>query len=80
MTETIISAAIHQGGCIISLPSPARHHTIIKHMVEDLGLNPPINGIQGFLTNTGRFVNRTTAYKIAFPNDEPKLLYSEDLW
>jgi hypothetical protein len=86
MTERIISAAIHQGGLILSLPSPARHHTIMKDCVFNLGLTAPINGTQGFLTSAGRFVNRIEALhlaKIAGQMSylhEAKELYSEDLW
>ena len=86
MSERIISAAIHQGGVILSLPAPARHHTIIKACVDNLGLPAPINGIQGFLTSAGRFVNRVEALHLAQSANqisllhEAKELFSEDLW
>ena len=86
MSERIISAAIHLGGVIISLAPPARHHTLIKHAAENLEMKTPILGIQGFLTSTGRFVNRREALHIANEaNQSPKPLigvdlYSEDLW
>ena len=83
--EQIIAVAIHQFGVILSLPSPARHHSIIRNAHE--GFNPPITGEQGFLTSTGRFVNRRDAWVIA-QNAEQMIahtgpereLYSEDLW
>lgn len=84
--ERIVSAAIHLGGLVLSLPSPARHHSLMRPAVENLDLKPGF-GIQGFLTSTGRFVNRKEAFFIANeanqitvktgPADE---LYSEDLW
>jgi hypothetical protein len=86
-TERIIAAAIQYGGTI-SLPPPARHHTIIQTMDLEMG----IEGIraepqtQGFLTSTGRFVNRIEAYYLAFKSGQiisetkgPRL-FSEDLW
>lgn len=86
--ERVIAAAIQYGGATISLPPPARHHTIIQTMDLEMG----IDGIlatpdrQGFITNTGRYVNRVEAYYLAFKagqliNDSkgPRL-YSEDLW
>lgn len=94
MTEKIISAAIYHGG-IISLPPPARHHTILHSMdfvmrIDVINVPPEA---QGFLTDTGRFVNRVEAYYIAWKagqiiegrdrvtngQNEPRL-FSEDLW
>lgn len=88
MTErpTIIAAAV-QYGCTISLPPPARHHTIIQAMELEMGI-PGIAATpqaQGFLTSDGRFVNRVEAFYIAHragqigAKDEPRL-FSEDLW
>ncbi|MTH61086.1 hypothetical protein [Paracoccus litorisediminis] len=89
--ERIEAAAIFHGATI-SLPPPARHHTILNFMATVMGLDAtevhPVN--QGFLTNKGRFVNRTEGYYIAYragqflkPDEmarkEPTL-YSEDVW
>jgi PHP family Zn ribbon phosphoesterase len=88
--ETIVAAAIYHGATI-SLPPPARHHTILNFMATIMGLDAtkvqPVN--EGFLTSKGRFVNRTEAYYLAHRHgqiinksgnaDEPTL-YSEDLW
>jgi hypothetical protein len=87
MSERIISAAIHLGGLVLSLPSPARHHTLINSAAQKLEMKPPILGIQGFLTSTGRFVNRkeacfiaTEAGQIMVKTGSTDELYSEDLW
>ncbi|NKX37668.1 hypothetical protein HGG70_07015 [Rhodobacteraceae bacterium R_SAG4] len=90
--ERIVAAAVFHGACI-SLPPPARHHTILASMSLIFGLSreqmpfDPAN--QGFLTSKGRFVNRTEAYYIAHRQgqiiektgsvDVPEL-FSEDLW
>jgi hypothetical protein len=81
--EEIVSAAIKRKFLIFSMPIPARHNDIIHAMVDE-GLEPPIVGAQGFLTNEGEFVTRTEAAEIAFNRGQissPRLtLYSEDLW
>lgn len=87
MTERIVSAAIYLGA-IISLPRPARHGCIIASMDTIMG----IDGIlaypdrQGFITDTGRFVNRVEAFGIAWragqivSGSNGPGLFSEDLW
>lgn len=91
MTETIVSAAIlvrweeaatpHQ--CIVSMPRPGRHGDVLHRVPTALA------STQGFLTSTGRFVNRREGWKIAeaagqfcedAPTGTPGTLYSEDLW
>ena len=85
--ETIIAAAV-QVGATISLPPPARHHTIIQTMDTQMGMDgyKAISSAQGFITSKGRFVNRVEAFYLAFQsgqitsdNKGPQL-YSEDLW
>jgi hypothetical protein len=87
MSERIVAAAINFGA-IISLPQPARHHTIIQTMDLEMGLEGTLATpqTQGFVTSTGRFVNRVEAFYIAWKADQlisetkgPQL-YSEDLW
>jgi len=85
--ERIVSAAIYCGA-IISLPRPARHGTIIATMDTTMG----IDGLlaypdrQGFITDTGRFVNRVEAFGIAWRagqiinESKGPQLFSEDLW
>lgn len=84
---TIVAAAILHGA-VISLPAPARHHTILQSMDLEMGIDPtsvpPAN--QGFLTSEGKFVNRVEAYYIAHragqigAKDGTPRLFSEDLW
>jgi hypothetical protein len=85
--ERIIAAAIQYGGTI-SLPPPARHHTIIATMDTEMGIDGPLATPerQGFITSTGRFVNRIEAFDIAYRAKQftketrgPRL-FSEDLW
>lgn len=88
MQERIVSAAINSGGMIWSLPSPARHHTIL-HAMSAFGIDAIKHGhpdAQGFLTSTGRYVGRREAARIAYEAEQiektkwPPDLYSEDLW
>lgn len=62
----------------------SRHCFIIKDIVV-CGIKPPINGEQGFLTSTGRFVSREEGKEIALASGQIKstfsgTLCSEDLW
>jgi len=87
MDERIAAAAVYFGA-IVSLPPPARHHTIIQTMDQTMGLNGSamIPQCQGFVTSTGRYVNRVEAYGIAWrakqiiSDSKGPSLYSEDLW
>lgn len=89
--ERIIAAAIQVEGMTLSLPLPARHGEVISaahamHLPEFM-IMP---ACQGFLTSTGRFVNRVQAKQIAHMAGQPQLrpegerhdrdLFSEDLW
>ena len=83
----ITAAAICQGGTVYQLPPPARHHDIIRHMIDVVGLPPPVLGEQGFVTSDGRFLPRLKAFVVAkdagqiIPGGRPThLLFSEDLW
>jgi hypothetical protein len=97
--ETIVAAAIQvptpqklidQGypeKLIVTAPPPARHHTLL-HPMATHGLRVhPLD--QGFLTNSGRYVERHEALQIALASGQPmidhpsrhqRLLFSEDLW
>lgn len=90
MTERIVAAAIFYGSTI-SLPPPARHHTILQTMCLTMGIDTQKVGpsCEGFLTSAGRFVNRQEAYGIAWRqkqiiektgNKGEPTLYSEDVW
>ena len=85
MSERIISVAISSFGIIASLPAPARHGDVLRKLADfnDLVVGPDA---QGFLTNTGRYVNRREAAHIAITSGQidgmkwPPYLYSEDIW
>ena len=84
--ETIILAAIKTGENQVSvnLNPNGRHCYIIHHLIRN-GFDKPLVGEQGFLTSTGRFVDRVEAKKIAFNSGQIKetisnTLTSEDLW
>lgn len=73
---------------IISSPPPARHGTLLHPMYDYMG-KPIGPDDQGFLTSTGRYVDRKEALAIVFAAGQPRIdhpsrndhdLYSEDLW
>ena len=86
--EKITGVAIRNEGIIYSLPSPSRHHHVIRYMNRK-GFGPEHMIDQGFVTDKGRFVDRKEAalharvslqvpeIKKTDPQDE---LFSEDLW
>ena len=80
------AAVIGYDGVVVWLPPPARHHTIMRHMVDDLKHPIPINGKQGFIDNEIGFVDRIRAAACAINCGQidklnwPPYLYSEDLW
>lgn len=84
-SERIVSVAISAFGVVASLPAPARHGDVLRKLQD---FNPIVvrGDRQGFLTNTGRYVNRRDAAVIALAARQvDKLiaapdLYSEDLW
>ena len=87
ISETITAAAVQQeDGSVVSLPPPARHGDVLRQM-HDLGGLPGSEKEQGFVTSSGRFVDRYEAYRIAVRADQiiragdfQPQLYSEDLW
>lgn len=63
--ETIKCAALRmKEGNLFSLDRPARHHDIFR-MMRTTHVPLPNESEQGFLTDTGRFVDRFEARKIA---------------
>ena len=86
-TERIASAAMRVGGLIVSMPQPARHHNILWEL-DRLGMDPFIKPIdQGFITDSGRFVERAEACVIAAKADQIRHktgpadeLFSECMW
>lgn len=83
--ETIVAAALRSGPGCFSAPPPARHGDLFA----SFGRAAPED--QGFLTSTGRFVDRAEAKRIAMASGQPLTehgefhrdkahLFSEDLW
>ena len=86
MKEYITKVAMKtEDGMVYAMSKPKRHHDIINMLSE---IYPtPIKGEQGFITNTGRFVDRIEAKVIAIRENQlipragkTKRLFSEDLW
>ena len=80
-------AIISHDGKVISLPKPNRHHNVIKLMACDLGHPTPIKGKQGFVNESGVFLDRIEAKKVAIKHNQLlerasnlQELFSEDLW
>lgn len=72
---------------IVTAPPPARHGTLMHPLPE--GYQNCKFEDQGFITSTGRYVEREEALQIALasgqpmidhPSRNPKYLFSEDLW
>ena len=82
--EKIVAVAVHFKGKTYQLEKPYRHHHLyatMPHMDDEDEAD-----VQGFMTNTGRFVDRVNALRIAkdarqLINPNPTYeLFSEDLW
>lgn len=85
--DRVVAAAIRVDGKVYSLPAPARHHDVIKHVMESGVTSLFPQESQGFLLSNGQFATRDTARRIAVENgqvDGRKIvgskLTSEDLW
>lgn len=85
----ITQVAIIWKGKLYSLPAPNRHHHVIHKIFQET--NEPIYySWQGFLDDTGKFLGRKEACKVARlcgqvdvvrPKTSPRhLLFSEDVW
>lgn len=87
--ERLILSAIKTSDNIVHVSIPydkykSRHCYIIQNLVKN-GFSKPIKGTQGFLTNNGRFVDRTEGKEIAKNVNQiettiSNVLTSEDLW
>jgi hypothetical protein len=86
--ETIDRAAIQYDGVVYSVARPGRHHNVIRSMVAQ-GLPNEAMRLQnqGFITSSGRFVDRKEAAIVArFAGQiireptPPNMLTSEDVW
>lgn len=84
--ETIILSAIKIEDNVVAVRlQPNSRHCWIIHALAKAGMETPVTGEQGFLTSTGRFVDRVEAKKIAIEAGQIKesqfsQLYSEDVW
>lgn len=86
----IVAVAIRYRDKVYSLPSPKRHHDVIRLIAEELGITyvDARDDDQGFLDTSGRFLSRKQALINALDHDQIKdvdqvrlgRLYSEDLW
>lgn len=79
----VFQAAILHNETVYTLAKPARHHDIIRYMMEH-GETYTSASPQGFIDTDGFFLPRDAAADLAFRAGqipEPKtFLYSEDLW
>jgi hypothetical protein len=89
--ETVETAAVSVKGVVYTLPRPARHCDVMRHIWEtvskDIFVGPDA---QGFVTSRGRFVNRRKALRVVKAAGQPQIdhpalnvgnqLFSEDLW
>ena len=79
----IKAVAVLYEGAVWTLPRPNRHHHVIHKMGDyDYG-----KSVQGFITETGQFLNRIQAKRAAVKHKQilPKRvsmlqLFSEDMW
>lgn len=87
LARTWEGQACYPDKLIISAPPPARHHTLL-HPTHDKFGSVPFED-QGFITSTGRYVEREEALRIAKASGQPMIdhpsrhdrwLFSEDLW
>lgn len=86
----ITHVAIRFNGTTYSLPAPNRHHHIIRMIVDttDAETVDAREEDQGFLDETGQYLNRKQALVSALVNDQVKdpsqirckMLFSEDVW
>ena len=84
--ETIACAAIQYGDDVFVVQRPGRHDKVCQ-LMSRLGFPSEALRNQGFLTNLGRFVDRTEGAIIAEMANQlirktppTDLLFSEDLW
>ena len=83
----IVAVAIRFNELICHMPPPCRHSDVIKGCA-DAKMPLPIVGEQGFMTSSGKFLDRQEAALHAVTHDQvPRAkihsngkLYSEDLW
>jgi hypothetical protein len=69
------------------MPAPKRHHHVIRFICEFTGANYVDDMQQGFLDETGKFLNRKEALAVALESNQVSAavvragkLFSEDIW
>lgn len=72
---------------VVWLPSPNRHHNVIRYMVDELKHPIPITGLQGFVCENGTFLDRVCAKVVAISHSQllerhhlGNELFSECIW
>lgn len=84
----VVAAACRFGPLVLTMASPARHHSIM-HAVIALGGNARSLGLlenSGFILSDGTYADRVRAASVALAAGQipelnwPPYLYSEDLW
>jgi hypothetical protein len=81
----IVSVAMRINGMIVSKPAPARHFHVMNALPARIA-RAVLPSDQGFLTDTGHYVDRQDALRIATAAGQllkptaHKELFSEDLW
>lgn len=86
--EYIVGVAIFSNGKIFELDFPNRHHHCVHIAYIDDNYKQVVTESQGFITNTGRYVERKEGLAIAktakqlqpFTFHHPTELFSESLW
>lgn len=85
--ETIDAAALQVDGQVFTLPRPARHSDLYRHAVPDEVDRDRLYGhaVEGFVTSTGRFVDRVEAARIARAARQARVIEGQplqtvDLW
>lgn len=84
----VVAAAVRWNGLTLSLPRPARHHTILHVMCGDgFPEEAALIAEQGFIDSEGAFLDRKTAKQLVKETGQPTIadfqpheLFSEDLW
>lgn len=86
----ITHVAIRFKGIIYSLQKPNRHHNVIQKIVELTHVDTvdAHGNDQGFLDDTGKYLNRKEALEVAKASDQLRSdrpiwnneLFSENLW
>lgn len=64
-TPKITGVAIKYNNTVYSLPAPNRHHNVIRHIRDVTGEGIAGPATQGFITETGEFLNRRDAMQRA---------------